>query len=415
MKRIVTSIIGIFLCLFVLGNMCLAEKLEIGGNISHSLFYLLKKGELSQNITQYKLFLKKDFRGEKGKVYLSFKGGYDSIKEENVESLKLDEIYTDLYFKNTDLRVGQQIVSWGTADGINPTNYINPKEFSLTETEFKGKPLACLRAANYSKTVDITGVVVFDYQPQEIAEELEMGLRQVIPGLNKFPEPQEVENTLKNMEFALKAEKRINIWDVKISCFHGWEDYPALWIEYEPGFPPQFNAKSQYQRVNKVGLATAGSFKDIGLWSELAYVVPEKIEKMDLASTFFSMNEPYLQVVLGADYTFGDIYAEGQYIYCGNGSLISPYTQHQFGEKMAGGNYIMTQLSYRINRIHSLSLGGLINLNDYSYILMPQYTRPLSEVTELSLRGILFFGNKDTEFGILKDKELVSLGIKVSF
>ena len=62
MKRIVTSIIGIFLSLFVLGNMCLAEKLEIGGNISHSLFYLLKKGELSQNITQYKLFLKKDFR-----------------------------------------------------------------------------------------------------------------------------------------------------------------------------------------------------------------------------------------------------------------------------------------------------------------------------------------------------------------
>ena len=412
MEKIVTSGIGIFLSLFVLGNVCLAEKLEIGGSISHSLFYLLKEGELSQNVTQYKLFLEKDFRMNRGKMHLSFKGCYDSIKEKNIIPIELDEAYADLYFKNTDLRVGQQVVSWGTAYAINPTNYINPREFSLTETEFKGKPLACLRAANYSKAVDITGVVVFDYQPQEIPKELEMGLRQVIPGFDKFPEPQEIENTLKNMEFALRAEKTVNNWDVKLICFHGWEDYPALWIE---GFPPHCNAKSQYQRVNKVGLATAGSFKNIGLWSELAYVMPEKIKKMDLASTFFSMNKPYLQTVLGADYTFGDIYIQGQYIYYGNGSLISPYTQHQFSEKVAGGNYIMTQFSYRTNRIQSLNLGGLINLNDSSYVLIPQYTRPLSEVTKLSLRGILFFGNEDTEFGRLKDKESVSLGIEVSF
>jgi len=69
-------------------------------------------------------------------VYLSFKGGYDSIRKDSIEPVKLDEAYADIYLKNTDLRVGRQVVSWGTADGINPTNYINPRELSLTDTEF---------------------------------------------------------------------------------------------------------------------------------------------------------------------------------------------------------------------------------------------------------------------------------------
>ncbi|GAH84230.1 unnamed protein product, partial [marine sediment metagenome] len=76
------------------------------------------------------------------------------------------------------------------------------------------------------------------------------------------------------MEFALKVEKRIADWDTKLSYFHGWEDYPALWIELQPGLIPQFEARAQYQQVDKVGLATAGSLKKVGLWSEVAYVMP---------------------------------------------------------------------------------------------------------------------------------------------
>jgi len=415
MQKIKIGITGICFLLFLWGNICLAGEIEITGNISHNLVYLLKGERLSQNTTQYQLSLKKDSPWGEGKMYLSFKGGYDSIGGKNIEPIELDEVYGDIYLENTDLRIGRQVVSWGTADGINPTNYINPKEISLVESELKGKPLACLQATHYSKIGDISGVVVFDYQPQEIPEELETALGQTIPGFEGFPELPEPEKTLKNMEFALKVEKIIAGWDVKLSYFYGWEDYPALWIELEPGFPPQFQFKSQYQRVNKIGLATAGSFKKMGLWSEAAYIMPEEIEEMQQASTLFSMNEPYLQVVLGADYTFKGVYCEGQYIYYGNGSLINPYLQHQPGEKITAGNYFMTQLSYKINQIHNLKLGGIANLQDSSYTLMPQYTCALNEVTDLSLRVALFYGEEETEFGMWEDKELIDIGIKVSF
>jgi len=415
MKKIVAVMIGIASLLFISGNVCLAEEIELGGYISHNLFYLSREGELSQNITQYGLFLKKNFRGGKGKVYLSFKGGYNSIMEDSIEPVKLDEAYADIYLKNTDLRVGRQVVSWGTADGINPTNYINPRELSLTDTEFKGKPLACLKATYYGKKADMTGVIVFDFEPQDIPEELEIAIGQLIPGFGGFPSPAEIGNTLENMEFALKVEKRIVDWDAKLSYFHGWEDYPALWIELEPGFPPQFEAKSQYQQVDKVGLATAGSLKKVGLWSEIAYVMPREIEEMRNAFISFSMNKPYLQAVLGADYTFGKVYVEGQYIYYENGSLLSPYNQYATGEDITAGNYLMVQSSYEINQVHNLRLGGIVNLQDSSYTLMPQYTYAINEVTDLSLRGALFFGEAGTEFGMLKSIDFIDLGIKVSF
>ena len=415
MKKIVLAIIGVACLLFVSRNVCVAEEIELGGDISHNLFYLSRQGELSQNITRYGLFLKKNFRGGKGKVYLSFKGSYDSIMEGSVEAVELDEAYADIYLENTDLRIGRQVASWGTADGINPTNYINPKELSLAGTEPGGKPLAILKATYYGKKADVTGVIVFDFEPQEIPEQLEIEIGQLIPGFGGFPSPADIENSLENMEFAVRVEKRIGAWDAKLSYFHGWEDYPALWIELQPGSISQFEARAQYQQVDKVGLATAGNIKKIGLWSEMAYVMPREIEEMRNAFLSFSMNEPYLQAVLGADRTFGKIYLEGQYIYYQNGSLLSPYGQYETGRDITAGTYLMVQSSYEINQIHSLRLGGIVNLQDSSYALMPQYTYAANEVTDLSLSGVLFLGGAATEFGMLKSIDFINLGIKVSF
>ena len=67
----------------------------------------------------------------------------------------------------------------------------------------------------------------------------------------------------------------------------------------------------------------------------MAYVIPREIEGMTNAFLSFSMNKPYLQAVLGADYTFGEIYLEGQYIYYQNGSLLSPCGQYETGGNVA--------------------------------------------------------------------------------
>ncbi len=75
----------------------------------------------------------------------------------------------------------------------------------------------------------------------------------------------------------------------------------------------------------------------------------------------------------------------------------------------------MVQSSREINQVHSLRLGGIVNLQDSSYTLMPQYTYAINEVTDLFLNGTLFFGGPGTEFGMLQSIDFIDLGIKVSF
>jgi len=50
-----------------------------------------------------------------------------------------------------------------------------------------------------------------------------------------------------------------------------------------------------------------------------------------------------------------------------------------------------------------------------SYTLKPQHAYAINEVTDLSLRGGLFFGKRGTGFGMLKSIDLIGLGIKASF
>ena len=172
MQKIKLSLIGMALLLIALQGSCLARDVNIKGDVSYDLIYFTDNGKFYSNVIQYELSLEKYF-GNKGKAYLSFKGGYDSMEgTPKLETVILDEAFADIYLKNTDLRIGQQVISWGTADGINPTNYINPKEISFTDMEPKGKPLTCARATYYGKNIILTGVGIFDYEPLAIPEEM---------------------------------------------------------------------------------------------------------------------------------------------------------------------------------------------------------------------------------------------------
>ncbi|MCD6231301.1 hypothetical protein J7K28_01550 [Candidatus Aerophobetes bacterium] len=392
--------------LLFLKDGCEANEIEVGGSISHNLIYLLKENRLLENATYFKIFLEKYFFNHKGKFHLSFKGDYDSVQ--NKELIKLNEAYGDVYLKNIDLRMGRQIIRWGTADGINPTSFVTPPEFSFEESEPIVEPIACFRGTYYNRGTDVTAVIVFNNQFRAIPVEIEEELQKSVHGEGNLLLLLEPAKTLNNMEYAFKIDTRLVNNDVRLSYFHGWEDYPALWINNE------FEVKSQYRRVNKVGLATAGIAGKGALWSEVAYVIPEKIEEMNSANTLFTMNKPYFQLILGIDYTFKEMYLEGQYIYYGNGSLISPYFRFQRGEKVPAAHYFMVS-SHNFNKIRNLRLDSIVNLGDQSYILIPQYGFYISEGVYLSLRGVLFFGNEKAEFGRLKDKELVNLGVKISF
>jgi len=115
----------------------LASDLNITGELRQVLNYDLDSKELIQADSEYKLVFNKGL-GFDGGLYLSLKGKYDNLK--NKGEFDLDEAFTALYFPTTDLTIGKQVINWGTADGVNPTNNINPIDISsFTEGKLTGQ------------------------------------------------------------------------------------------------------------------------------------------------------------------------------------------------------------------------------------------------------------------------------------
>ncbi len=224
------------------------------------------------------------------------------------------------------------------------------------------------------------------------------------------------------MEYALKYGALIGGYDLHFTYFHGWEDVPALItkMEIDPyTMEPDLESlayEGKYRRIDKLGIATAGVLKNFGVWAEATYIIPEEL---DLTSenyleiiTPLSMNKPYIQAVIGGDYTFDNgIYSELQYLYYGNGSLIIPYNMNLEGEPEAG-HYLMNRFSYDLDQDNQLELTGITRLNDGSAIIIPSYTYSLTQVTDLKISPVLTIGKQ----GELTDfPQQVSISVKTSF
>ena len=68
-------------------------------------------------------------------VYASGHVGVEDLGEDNRDRNRLREAYVDLRLKRWDVRIGKQIIAWGRADRINPTDNLTPRDFTLLVPE----------------------------------------------------------------------------------------------------------------------------------------------------------------------------------------------------------------------------------------------------------------------------------------
>jgi len=206
---------------------------------------------------------------KKGKVYASgdFLNSY--LKGGDLFQFVLSESFVDLYFKNSELRLGKQVVSRGRANGIIMTDYLNPIDLS----EFLTQDLSDLRQ----------GLWAIRYQ-------LDVGNHQLEWTLNPF----RIRNTLPT---------RDGIWD-----FRNSEGFPATlnYIDEDLSYDlDQSNIEMMVKLRPSILLNI-----DLGLayWD---YPMPSYAKKPRLGATGFSIDltESYEKSVVlsgSADYQLRD-------------------------------------------------------------------------------------------------------------
>jgi len=288
-------------------------------------------------------------------------GDLSRIEKADPYRLEARSLYIDaqgIFVKGLDLRIGQQVVSWGVGDQFNPTNNLNADD--LRDPLLFGRQAANFMVkADYwlSEDWSISGVLVPVFKPALLPLSAGLGVAQLdrLPFVSDtlrhritaeqaaaqtlFGHPTVIgsvtptmpEATLDNMQVAYRIAGTIKEHDVALSYYNGRTDFPQARANHTrqvagPRCNPSNGSECidgllvtdvtlEYPRMHVYGLNVAGEvnpfswidedINGIGYRFEGALIVPQ-------AQTIRLTND---QLVLGG---VGD-QAPGDYDYDGDG------------------------------------------------------------------------------------------------
>ncbi|MFL5897345.1 MAG: DUF1302 family protein, partial [Solirubrobacterales bacterium] len=205
-----------------------------------------------------------------------------------------------------DLRLGKQIIVWGRADALNPTNNLMPFDIrvrSPIEDDRRVGNVAA-RANLHLGPFRVEGVWI----PLYIASELpDIPLPKYVyfgPPINRQPE-------LRDALLAARVHLELPAFEISASYLRGFAPLPGLQrrsVVLEPNTPEILITRTtDYQQVLGFDFSTAlGSL--LALRGEAAYRLPTDYQHRRYAA------RPDLQYALGADHVFGPVSVIGQYL-----------------------------------------------------------------------------------------------------
>lgn len=353
--------------------------------------------------------------------------------------LEFREAYLDLYqfgLENLDLRIGRQIIKWGTADALNPTNNLSPDD--LEDIYNFGAQLGtnAVNATYYLGDASLNVAYIPVFTPATLPSG---DFAQAFAGQLEVPEGlvlRSFEDTIilpeskmsTSSQYAARFSTSLRGHDISISYFNGRDDLPLLnKMDISPVDAMgtiDITTELVYPEIQVIGADYAGSIRDIGLWAEGALFIPEKIDLVSTIPTPFGTlvdtsvalsDDPYLRFVVGGDYTFkGGFYVNTQYMH---GFL------HERGKDELN-DYLILRLekTFMNGRLKVAPLTTALAISDwedfennYGFVLAPEVTYLPADNIEMSLGTFVLEGKGANLFSNIKDNDEVFIKVKVSF
>lgn len=160
-----------------------------------------------------------------------------------------------------DLRLGQQMISWGSADFLNPTDLVGARDYTFFSTDPEVSRKGSL-STFVSYAVPDTGFELTFVTTPFFPESRVIVPPGAIPQGARVNDPVRPEWRFDRIELAAKAKYAGDGWDVALIGFHGFDHSP----HFEPGvLDPVRGAfvEQRFHRHSAVGLdasATAGAW-----------------------------------------------------------------------------------------------------------------------------------------------------------
>lgn len=213
-----------------------------------------------------------------------------ALNKDGHTTSRLLEGYVTMHFAKADLRLGKQIVAWGRADGINPTDNLTPRDFTVLlpfDDDQRFGTLALKLDTYLSPEHTLTVFTTPFFEPSRIPRPASgPSIMEKIP-----------ERSLANTVFGLKLNKVGEGFDWSASYFHGFSELASLRFLGSDATGPLLEL--HYDRIKVLGADFARNFGRFGFRGEVAYV-----DTRDDSGTDPGTKNPFLFWIVGVDRTF---------------------------------------------------------------------------------------------------------------
>ncbi len=263
------------------------------------------------------------------------------------DSLSAEYLYAVLNFDRTIVTLGKQPLALGTGYVWNPTDIFNKKDMLDPTYELTGVPSLRMQYTGRLCELDLIAQPITDGRSASV----------YFSGKTR----------LQHFELTALIAQR------SLESVSGVETYSGY------------------------GGTTVGEFLGLGVWAEFL------TNRLDNSDVFKS------EWAAGFDYTFeSSFYCMFEYYHNDRGSTYSTidgYSPAGVFDYLSGFNralasdYQFVMLQYPMGDLHSMSLWGILNLDDNSYIIAPQISLSLFEDVDADISLFLFQGSSNTEFG----------------
>ena len=345
---------------------------------------------------------------------------------------ELREGYVEVTRPRWELRLGRQLVPWGRADEINPTDVISPKNFVLLLPE--GSPA-------YRGGVNALRVDTFlPWQLRAIGVYVPVFEQSIIP-LADLPEGARLSErlpaiSLENGSAGVKLDRSGGIVDASLAYYYGYTLLPEVHIDRASADPVTHalsaDAALVHGRQHMIGADFATARGRYGYRGEVAWVQTEHTSRRRPEEIV-----PYLSYVLGVERSFPDslsviVQYVGRFVPDRNDpedALDDPnpvLAQARF--LAAKATLVINQQLDTVQNGWSLRLDkkfwndtldcellGVHYFERNDFFLRPRIVYDLSDAWKASVGGEVFHGPKNSTFGRVERNTGAFVEMKYSF
>jgi hypothetical protein len=280
----------------------IVERLGVTGAVRAGYWSSTRNLDAEQPLGAGMLWLKTQRRVSSRVSFLA--EGWTALRgplEDGDATGELREAFVDLRFGRFDVRAGRQIIAWGRADGVNPTDNLSGQDLTLLVPDDADRRLGttALRVGYYVGDVSFTGVWLPEFRGHEFALPAPPHGVTFVRAEERWPGDQ----------WAARVEQTGRAVDWSLSFFQGRDLAPDLAVDAGEGVRP--GIRLSHHRVRVAGGDMTANLGRFGLRAEGAYVDTE-----DTAGADPFTKNPFVFVVAGVDRTFGGLLnLNVQYLY----------------------------------------------------------------------------------------------------